>query len=220
MSAFIEFLAKNNALSFGEFSLSGRTTPYFIDPSALTDGAAAMRLGEFFAAKINEKYGPNFNAVYGPAYRGIPLAVSTSIALSRNYNINRKWIFDIKERKITGHSAERSFYGADKLDTNSKVIIVDYVFSMGRSKTEMARRLSEGLKARVAGVVVGVDRLERAAKRHAVEEFMSATDVPVHPIVNIREIFDYLRSSEIEEGYRISEKAYSDCISYLKKYGV
>ncbi len=97
---FIEFLAKSGAVKFGDFTLkSGRQSPFFISTGVLCDGATSYELGKHFAKKINEIYGNNIDAIYGPAYKGIPLAVAVSIALQKEFYINKSWLFDRKEKK-------------------------------------------------------------------------------------------------------------------------
>lgn len=216
MSNFIDFIAKSGAVSFGDFSIGSRKAPYFVDPTAFADANTIFSLGEMFASAINQKYGSNFDAIYGPSYRGIPLAVATSIAFYKNHYTNKKWIFDVRERLVTGHTPERTFYGADKLDTGSKIVVVDYVFGTGKTKRELVQRLENALNAEVVGVIVGVDLLERWGRKPAVEEFVSETGIPVHSFANIRSVIDYMKANAPDS---LNEEVYNKCVKYLKANG-
>lgn len=217
-TSLIEFLAKSGAVKFGEFELkSGRISPYFISTGVLSSGAASYVLGRHFAKKIQEVYGDRFDAVYGPAYKGIPLAVSTSIALAKEFNTNKAWIFDRKEKKL--HGDRGAFVGAD-LDIGAKVVMVDDVMTTGGTKIESMEKLEKGMKAKVLGVVIAVDRQERAIKKSAVAEFTDQTGVPVHSLTNVNDVFEHLRNREIDGKVYVNEEVYNAYLKYRKKYGV
>lgn len=215
---FIEFLAKSGAVKFGEFTLkSGRQSPYFISTGTLCDGATSYELGRYFALKINEIYGPTgFDAVFGPAYKGIPLAVSVSIALQKELSITKPWLFDRKEKKTHGDAS--GFVGAD-LDREAKVIIVDDVFTTGETKMEAVGKI-ESLGYRVAGIVIAVDRMEKGIRLNAIEEFTEKTKIPVHSVTNIKDVFDHLKGLNIEGRIYVNDKLYAQFMEYRKKYGV
>jgi len=129
---FIEFLARSGAVKFGEFTLkSGRQSPYFVNTGLLSNGGLTYELGKYYARTIKDNFGENFEAIYGPAYKGIPLAVAASIALYKDYSINKKWVFDRKEKKIHGDSG--GFVGAE-MDIGARVILVDDVMTTGETK--------------------------------------------------------------------------------------
>lgn len=215
---FIEFLAKSGAVKFGEFVLkSGRESPYFISTGVLADGLLTYELGKYYAAKIKEQYGDNFDAVYGPAYKGIPLAVATCIALEKEHGINRPWIFDRKEKKL--HGDRGAFVGGD-VDEGAKVILVDDVMTTGGTKIEAIEKIKSSLKAELIGVVIAVDRVERANKKTAIEEFTEQTGIQVHSIENIKNIFEHLKSTPVDGKTYVSEKTYNKYLEYMKKYGL
>jgi orotate phosphoribosyltransferase len=215
---FIEFLAKSGAVKFGEFVLkSGRESPYFISTGVLADGLLTYELGRYYAQKIKERFGDDFDAVYGPAYKGIPLAVATCIALGKEYGMNKPWIFDRKEKKL--HGDRGAFVGGD-IDDGARVILVDDVMTTGGTKAEAIEKIKSSLNAKLIGVVIAVDRMERSNKKTAIEEFTEKTGIPVYPVENIRNIFEHLKSTPIEGKIHVSEKTYGKYVEYMKKYGV
>lgn len=215
---FIEFLARSGAVKFGDFTLkSGRQSPFFISTGVLCNGYTSYELGRHFAKKINELYKDKFTAVFGPAYKGIPLAVSVSIALFREFNINRPWVFDRKEKKTYG---DASGFVGPSLDSGARYVIVDDVLTTGGTKLESVEKIKEGLKGEVIGIIIAVDRQERGIKLNATEEFTEKTGIPVHNITTIREIFDYLRNRTIDGRTYVDDSLYNEFTDYRKKYGV
>lgn len=214
---FIEFLAKSGAIKFGEFTLkSGRISPFFISTGVLCDGATSYELGRHFARKISEVYGTNFDAIYGPAYKGIPLAVSVSIALQKELGINKPWIFDRKEKKTYADAS--AFVGAE-LDLGAKVVIVDDVLTTGETKVEAIEKIENSIKADVVGIVIAVDRQERGLKRAATEEFTEKTGVPVHSITTISDVFEYLKNRPVDGNVYVTERLCDSFLKYRKEYG-
>lgn len=215
---FIEFLAKSSAIKFGEFTLkSGRQSPFFISTGVLCDGATSYELGKHFARKINEIYGNNVDAIYGPAYKGIPLAVSVSIALQKELGINKPWLFDRKEKKTYGDAS--SFVGAE-VDLGAKVVIVDDVFTTGETKMEAVDKIQNAIKAKVVGIVIAVDRQEKGMRLGAIEEFTNKTGIPVHSVTNIKDVFDHLKNRSVDGKIYVDERIYQRFLDYRKNYGV
>ncbi len=218
--SFIEFLARNGAMKFGEFTLkSGRISPYFIDMGALTSGATVSDLGRYYASKIHEAYGENFDVVFGPAYKAIPIAISTAIELKYLHRMDKKWLFDRKEMKLHGADANSVFVGSQHLDTGQKVVIVDDVLTTGGTKIEAIEKLEKVLKADVVGIVIAVDRQEIGKRRSAVEEFTEETGVPVHPIIDIHMAFNHLKGKTVDGKVYVNDKIYANYVEYMKKYG-
>lgn len=219
-ASFIEFLARHEAIRFGEFTLkSGRLSPYFIDMGVLCSGSATAELGRYYASKITEVFGSNFDVVFGPAYKAIPLAISTSVALSAMGH-DKCWLFDRKEVKVHGADANSIFVGSQRLDHGKRVVIVDDVFTTGGTKYEAIEKLEKSLKAKVIGVVIAVDRMEIGRRINALEEFTVATGVPVYPITDIRSIFDHLKSRRIEGKIYVNDRTYQAYQYYRGEYGV
>ncbi len=211
---FIEFLVRTGALKFGDFMLkSGRKSPYFVNTGVISSGEDLNTLAGFFAEKINE-VGP-VKTIFGPAYKGIPLAVATSISLSEKYKIQTNWLFNRKEMKTHGDAG--AFVG--KLPEKEKeVLLVDDVFTTGGTKYEAVNLLS-ALGIKIKYMVVGVDRQEKGKEGNAVEEFTSETGVPVYVIANISEAFEYLRGRKIGGKVAVDEKTYAAFKKYRDEYG-
>ena len=211
---FIEFLVRTGALKFGDFTLkSGRKSPYFVNTGVISSGEDLNTLAGFFAEKIKE-VGP-VKTIFGPAYKGIPLAVATSISLATKYKIQTNWLFNRKEIKTHGDAG--AFVG--KLPEKEKeVILIDDVFTTGGTKYESVNLLS-AMGLTIKYMVVGVDRQEKGKEGNAVEEFTSETGIPVHVIVNISEAFEYLRGRKIGGKAAVDEKLYSAFKKYRDEYG-
>ncbi len=214
---FIEFLARSGAVKFGDFTLkSGRQSPYFISTGVLCDGMTSYELGKHFARKIKEVYGDGIDAIYGPAYKGIPLAVSVSIAMFKEQGVNKPWIFDRKEKKVYGDAS--GFVGSS-LDRGAKVVIVDDVFTTGETKVEAIKKIEQGIGAEVVGIVIAVDRQEIGRKKSAIEDFTDDHGIPVHSITTIKDVFEHLNGRNIDGQVYITEEIFEEFKNYRSKYG-
>lgn len=216
---FIEFLVRSNVLTFGDFTTkSGRRSPYFINTGQYERGDQLVRLGWFYASAIIEFYGARFNNLYGPAYKGIPLVVATSIALATagdhqvTVSYNRKEIKDHGEKGvIIGHQYHET----------DKVIIVEDVITAGTSIRESMDILKAQGNPHVVGVVVSVDRRERGrGELSALQEIRQQFNIPVFPIVTIRDILDYLYHRRIDGNIPIDDEMKTRIEAYLSQYGV
>ena len=211
---FIEFLVKEGALKFGEFTLkSGRKSPYFVNTGVICTGEGLDKLGKFFASAIME-HGPA-PIIYGPAYKGIPLAVAASISLSRDHKTPTSWLFNRKEAKT--HGDKGAFVG--KLpQEGEEVILIDDVFTTGGTKYESVGLL-ESMGAKVKCLVIGVDREENGESGNAVEEFTEKTKIPVYSIAKISECFEYLKGKEIGGKVYVTDGVYEAFRKYGDEYG-
>jgi orotate phosphoribosyltransferase len=204
---FIELLSANGAVRFGEFTLkSGRSSPYFINAGELRTGAAMARLGDAYAEKILSS-GVDCDLIFGPSYKGVPLAVATAIAMSaRGRDV--AFCFDRKEPKDHGEGGR--FVGT-KPGAGVSVVLVDDVITSGLSIRDAAE-LVGGTGALITAVVVAVDRQERGrGSRTTLEELESILEVPVMPIVTIREIVSVLCRDDPDKRRAIE--------AYLEQYG-
>jgi orotate phosphoribosyltransferase len=158
----IEVLLRSGALLTGDFELKdGRRSPYFVDFGKIPDGESLNVLGACYANKLaGEWETDSFDLVFGPAYKAIPIAAATVMALAHNHGINKQYAFDRKVEKTYG---ERSRFIGAPLSPGTRALILDDVITSGGTKTEMIRLLESEAGVTVVGVVVGVDRTEDPA---------------------------------------------------------
>ena len=161
---FTQFLLECGALKFGSFTLkSGRQSPYFINAGSFNDGTRIARLGEYYAATIAAAQAAgvlpaHIDTVFGPAYKGIPLAVSTSMALAARHGQNMGYTFDRKEKKDHGDGG--MFVGTQLTDGMS-VLMVDDVMTAGTAVREVVPKLRAAANVNIVGLVLSVDRMEK-----------------------------------------------------------
>ena len=220
---FIDFLWDNGALKFGDFKLkSGRHSPYFVNLGNLIgNGQNLRKLGDFYSQALENEIGlENFDVVFGPADKGAPLSVSVAIALASLNEINRDVVYNRKLPKDHGEGTEKNvqknWLFGKKLEGTEKIVIVDDVFTTGKTKydaIDLFDKVSEDLD--YVGVLIGVDRQEIGTSgKSAIGEFMETKNVPVYSIVNIGEVFNYLES----EG-KISPVMVIKMKNYVGKFG-
>ena len=217
---FIEFLATSGALE-GERKLkSGRLSPYFINSGRFNDGESPTRLGEAYAGAIAQGFkADDYDVIFGPAYKGITLASETAGALFRAHSVRKLFSFNRKEAK--GHGDKGILVGHAIAD-GDKVLIVDDVFTTGGTKYEMLELLkSIAPAAKVAGLLICVDRMETGADgEDAIAVFSKKSGVPVSSIVNVREIVAHLHGREIGGKVYIDDELKGKIEAYLQEYGV
>ena len=215
---FAEFLVRADAFQFGEFTLkSGRSSPYFFNSSKFNNGPLIEELGSYYAAAIEEN-APNCNLIYGPAYKGIPLCISTAIALSARLNQNIGYFFNRKEKKT--HGDQGTLVGQFPLASDS-VVMVDDVITDGLTKIESVKLIRELCKVEFSGVLVALDRMEKNSQANdAITEFQQKTGVPVWSIITIREICDYLKNRKIGGSVVLDESTFLKIENYLAEHSV
>ena len=215
---FAEFLIDERALQFGRFELkSGRISPYFFNTSAFNSGNTVEKLGYFYAEAIL-RHLPKCTSVFGPAYKGIPLCVSASTALSNSLNQNIGYFFNRKEKKT--HGDQGSLVGQLPLPKDL-VVMVDDVITDGLTKIESVAMIRELCGVRISGVLVALDRMEKnSLGRDAIADFEQITGVPVWSIITIREVCDYLKNREIDGAVILDEDIFLKIEHYLKAHRV
>lgn len=190
---FIEFLESAGVLKFGDFTAkSGRKIPYFINAGEIKTGDQISRLGEFYAKAYFEKVGNKRTVLYGPAYKGIPIAVSVSCALSKN-GLDVPFFFNRKEEKDHG---EGGVFVGYKPQNGEEIVIVEDVITAGTAIRESMAVLS-GLDAKVSAVFVMVDRKEKGlSEKSAMSEISEQYGFPVYSVVDVYDIIEYLEEDE------------------------
>ena len=187
---FIELARQYDVLKFGEFTLkSGRISPYFFNAGAFSSGRALASLGRCYARRIVES-GVAFDVLLGPAYKGIPLASATVVALADHHGIDVPFAYNRKEAKDHGEGGV--LVGAP---LEGRVLVIDDVITAGTAVREVIAMI-EGAGATLAGVAIGLNRQERGAgERSAIQEVEQAYAVPVLSIVDMSHIIEYLEAS-------------------------
>ena len=180
---FIKFAIDQGVLRFGSFTLkSGRTSPYFFNAGLFNDGLALAKLGQFYAqALLDSKI--NCDVLFGPAYKGIPLASSTAVALADHHQINMPWCFNRKEAKTHG---EGGTLVGSALQGN--VVIVDDVITAGTAIREVMEIIQQQ-GASAAGVLIALNRQERGkGELSAIQEVERDFKMPVVSIVSLDQV--------------------------------
>ena len=208
---FIELCMAAEALRFGEFILkSGRASPYFFNAGQFNRGALLHDFAAHYARLIAEKISGDF-MLFGPAYKGIPLAVATALQLAGAYGIDVGYAFNRKEAKAHGEGGE--MVGAE---LRGDVIIVDDVITAGTAIGQSVAAIRDA-GANPKAVVIAFDREEIATesgKLSAVQMVQKEHGIPVHSIINLGDLIDYLQRQKTAEDFSDKIRA------YRKKYGV
>lgn len=190
---FIRFLEDAGVLRFGDFTAkSGRKIPYFINAGMIKTGDDIARLGEFYAKAYFEKLGKKKTVLYGPAYKGIPLSVSASVALSKN-GLNVPFFFNRKEVKDHG---EGGVFVGYVPESGEEVVIIEDVITAGTAIRESMEILSQLKDVRVAATFIMVDRKEKGqGEKGAMREIEEQFGFPVYSIVDVYDIIEYLEEN-------------------------
>ena len=178
-------------MRFGEFTLkSGRTSPYFFNAGLFNSGSALAQLGRFYAAAIVES-GISFDVLFGPAYKGIPLAATTAVALAEHHDRDLPWCFNRKEAKAHGEGG--SLVGSP---LEGDILIIDDVITAGTAIREVMQIIqAQGAKA--AGVMIALNRQERGnGELSAIQEVERDFGIPVISIVSLNQVLQFLAEDE------------------------
>jgi orotate phosphoribosyltransferase len=207
--AFLEFAIEAGVLRFGEFTLkSGRVSPYFFNAGLFNTGRHLARLGRFYAQAIVDS-GRDFDVLFGPAYKGIPLAAATGIALADHHERDLPWCFNRKEAKDHGEGG--NLVGAP---LQGRVLIVDDVITAGTAIRESVE-IIQAVGATPAGVVIALDRQERGrGERSAIQEVEQDLGLPVTSIVTLADLQAWL------EGGAGNADTLERIRAYRAQYGV
>ena len=194
---FIQFLQGAGVLKFGDFTAkSGRKIPYFINAGDIKTGEQIAKLGEFYAKAYLEKVGSKRTVLYGPAYKGISIAVSSSIALSKN-GLDVPFFFNRKEAKDHG---EGGVFVGYVPKAGEEVVIVEDVITAGTAIRESMAILGNLEDVKVAATFVMVDRKEKGkTDLSAMKEVENEFGFPVYSVVDVYDIIEYLEEDPANE---------------------
>jgi orotate phosphoribosyltransferase len=206
---FIRLAISHGALCFGEFTLkSGRTSPYFFNAGRFQTGSALAALGRFYAAAVHDSK-VEFDLLFGPAYKGIPLAASTAIALADGYEKDLPYCYNRKE--VKDHGEGGLMVGAP---LKGRVLIVDDVITAGTAVREVMD-IIRNAGAEPAAVVIGLNRMEKGkGELSAIQEVEQTFGIPVISIINLNHIIDYLKQQP-DQAVMVEKIS-----AYRKTYGV
>ena len=191
---FIQFLEQAGVLKFGDFTAkSGRKIPYFINAGMIKTGQEIAKLGEFYAKAYFDKIGNKKTVLYGPAYKGISIAVSAAVALSKN-GLDVPFFFNRKEVKDHG---EGGVFVGYVPQAGQEVVIVEDVITAGTAIRESMAILSSLQDVKVAATFVMVDRKEKGkGEKGAMAEIEEEFGFPVYSVVDVYDIIEYLEEDE------------------------
>ena len=211
-------MVRSKVLTFGNFTTkSGRQTPYFINTGNYTTGRQIGMLGEFYARALNAALGKNFDVLFGPAYKGIPLAVTTAVALDRFFNHDVRVSYNRKEAKDHGEGG--SLIG-HKPTAGDRLVIIDDVITAGTSVRESMSVLSATQGVAFSALAVSVDRMEKGPSGvSALAEASQAYGMTALAIVSINDIVAYLYNREIDGVVALDDGAFQRIGEYREKYG-
>jgi orotate phosphoribosyltransferase len=205
---FIQFAIQRGVLRFGEFTLkSGRVSPYFFNAGLFNKGGDLAKLGRFYAHALKAA-GVEFDVLFGPAYKGIPIATTTAVALSNEFDIDTPYCFNRKEAKTHGEGG--NLVGSP---LEGRVMLVDDVITAGTAIRESMQLISAN-QASLAGVLIALDRQERGqGELSAIQEVERDFDTQVIAIVTLSDVVDYLtESGDSDSVERINQ--------YRSQYGI
>lgn len=207
---FIELAHRYEVLKFGEFTLkSGRVSPYFFNAGAFSSGGALAALGRCYAQRIVDSK-LQFDVLLGPAYKGIPLASATAIAMANDHGIDVPFAYNRKEAKTHGEGG--TLVGAP---LEGRVLVIDDVITAGTAVREVIAMIEEA-GATLAGVAIGLNRQERGeGELSAIQALEQAYDVPVLSIIEMSDIIAHLEARDTEQPGALEAMK-----NYRSRYGV
>ncbi len=215
---FIEFMVDCGVLKFGDFvTKSGRKTPFFVNTGFYRTGAAMRKLGQYYAKAINEKYGTDFDILFGPAYKGIPLTVATTMELSELYDADVKYCSNRKEEKDHG---DKGILLGSPIEDGNKIVIIEDVTTAGTSIAETVPIIKAQADAKIIGLMVSVDRMERGTgDRSALSEIEEKYGFKTAAIVTMAEVIEHLYNKPYNGKVYINDTIKKAIDAYYEQYG-
>lgn len=217
---FIEFMVESEVLKFGDFTLkSGRKSPFFMNAGAYVNGSQLHRLGEYYARAIHDHYGLDFDVLFGPAYKGIPLTVATTMAISELYGKEIRYCSNRKEVKDHG---DTGILLGSKLQDGDRVVIIEDVTTSGKSIEETYPILKAQADVEIKGLIVSLNRNERgkSPERTALEEIRELYGFETAAIVSMPEVIEHLYDRPCGGKVIIDDELKARIDAYYAEYGV
>lgn len=215
---FIEFMIDCEVLKFGDFvTKSGRKTPFFVNTGFYRTGTQLRRLGEYYAKAIKAAFGTDFDVLFGPAYKGIPLSVAATMAISELYGADIKYCSNRKEIKDHG---DKGILLGSPIKDHDRVVIIEDVTTAGTSIQETLPILNAQGDVKVLGLVVSVDRMERGqGKKSALKEMEETYGFKTTAIVTMAEVVEHLYNRPYKGKIVIDENLKAAIDAYYREYG-
>ncbi len=218
---FIEFMVDCQALKFGDFTLkSGRKSPFFMNAGAYVTGSQLMKLGEYYAQAIHDKYGDDFDVLFGPAYKGIPISVVTAIAYSKLFGKEIRYCSDRKEEK--DHGADKGAFLGSKLKDGDRVVMIEDVTTSGKSMEETVPKVKGAADVTIVGLMVSLNRMEvgLGGVKSALDEIKENYGFDANAIVTMAEVTEHLYNKEYKGQVLIDDELKAAIDKYYEAYGV
>ena len=215
---FIEFMIDCEVLKFGDFvTKSGRKTPFFVNTGFYRTGTQLRRLGEYYAKAVKAAFGTDFDVLFGPAYKGIPLSVAATMAISELYGADIKYCSNRKEIKDHG---DKGILLGSPIKDHDRVVIIEDVTTAGTSIQETLPILNAQGDVKVLGLVVSVDRMERGqGKKSALKEMEETYGFKTTAIVTMAEVVEHLYNRPYKGKIVIDENLKAAIDAYYREYG-
>ena len=215
---FIEFMVESQVLKFGEFTLkSGRKSPFFMNAGAYVTGTQLKRLGEYYAKAIHDNYGLDFDVLFGPAYKGIPLSVATTMAISELYGVDIRYCSNRTE--VQDHGDTGILLGS-KIKDGDRVVIIEDVTTSGKSIEETFPIIQAQGNVEIKGLMVSLNRMERGkGTKSALEEIQETYGFPANAIVTMEEVIEYLYNKPCQGKVIIDDTMKAAIDAYYAEYG-
>lgn len=216
---FIEFMIDCEVLKFGDFvTKSGRKTPFFVNTGFYRTGAQLLRLGGYYARAIHDKTGLDFDVLFGPAYKGIPLTVAATIAISEQYGKDIRYCSNRKEVKDHG---DKGILLGSPIKDGDRVVIIEDVTTAGTSIQETMPIIKAQGDVSVSCLVVSVDRMERGqGTKSALEEIRETYGIDTTAIVTMEEVVEHLYNRPYKGRIIIDDALKGAIDAYYEQYGV
>ncbi|MBR4719128.1 MAG: orotate phosphoribosyltransferase [Lachnospiraceae bacterium] len=217
---FIKFMVDSEVLKFGDFTLkSGRRSPFFMNAGAYVTGTQLSRLGEYYAKAIHDNFGLDFDVLFGPAYKGIPLSVATSMAISKLYGKDVRYCSNRKEVKDHG---DVGILLGSRLNDGDRVVMIEDVTTSGKSIEETYPIITAQADVTIKGLIVSLNRMEvgLGGKVSALDEIKDKYGIEARAIVNMEEVVEYLYNRQIDGRVVIDEALKASIDKYYDEYGV
>lgn len=218
-SEFIDSMIESDVLKFGDFTLkSGRKSPFFMNAGAYVTGTQLRKLGEYYAKAIHDNYGLDFDILFGPAYKGIPLSVATTMAISELYGKDIKYCSNRKEVKDHG---DTGILLGSKIKDGDRVVIIEDVTTSGKSIEETFPIIKAQADVEIKGLMVSLNRCERGkGEKSALQEIQELYGFPANAIVSMEEVVEYLYNRTHDGKIIIDDAMKASIDAYYAQYGV